>query len=57
MTKKTTTQEESPVAKPKVSDFIGKKLVDASNENGETKLHFSNGYVLKVKGNISFVVE
>jgi hypothetical protein len=42
---------------PKISDFLEKKLVDASRENGKTTLHFSNGYKLKLSGNISFGVE
>ena len=42
---------------PKISDFLEKKLVDASRENGKTTLHFSNGYKLKLSGHISFGVE
>lgn len=44
-------KEEAPV-NPKISDFIGKKLTDASRENGETVLHFSNGYKVKVSGSV-----
>lgn len=37
---------------PKITDFIGKKLNDISREENETKLHFSNGLVLSLKGDV-----
>lgn len=38
--------------KPGFTDFIGKKVKDFSRENGETIIHFTNGYKLSITGNV-----
>jgi ribosomal protein S6E (S10) len=53
--KQTATQkkkEKEVTIKPKLSEFIGKKLSDVSKEKGKTILHFSNGYKLKLTGDV-----
>ena len=41
----------------KFQDYLGKKLVDMSNERGVLTIKFSNGYNIVVKGNISLKKE
>jgi len=42
----------------KLSDYIGKKLKDISNEtSNELVLYFDNGYNIRVTGNIFIVKE
>lgn len=45
------------VDKPKVSEFVGKKLKDIRREEGATILDFSNGYSVKLSGYISFDIQ
>ena len=57
-TKQTAAQkkkEKEIIIKPSLSEFIGKKLSDVSKEKGITVLHFSNGYKLKLTGNVHLV--
>lgn len=43
--------------KPSISGLVGKKLKDISCIDGTATLYFTNGFCLKIKGDISFVVE
>lgn len=54
MTKKKEDEIKSPM-NIKLSDFIGRKLIDISGEDGkETKIKviFDNGYTIKLSGNV-----
>lgn len=53
-------EQDMPVVKPKLSEFIGKKLKDMGYENEDEKvltIKFENGYNIQVGGDITLKVD
>jgi hypothetical protein len=42
---------------PKLSNLIGKKLIDVSRDNGSTVFHFSNSFNVILSGYSSIKIE
>ena len=43
---------EKTVSTIKFADFVGRKLVDISSEEGVVKISFDNGFLISLTGNV-----
>lgn len=59
--KASSTKKEEPKIKPKISDFLDKRIKDIGHSKedsaDELTIKFDNGYNVVIKGNYSFSVE